>query len=147
MLGRVAALRVPLIEDEIEATFLTVDRTNFPCICLPARRSVFCGRQDDIDSIKDHLRNSTLNDKQPSFAIYGMPGVGKTSVALQFGYLCADNAWFDAVIWIRAENKTSCKQSFTDTARRLELLSPGGTTDHDANHQAVMTWLRKTSEW
>ncbi|KAI0113682.1 P-loop containing nucleoside triphosphate hydrolase protein [Nemania sp. FL0031] len=147
MLETAAALRAPsIVEDEFEASFVAANRSNFPCICLPPRRSFFHGRAETIKAMQDHLCSPDKKTFCRSFAVYGTPGAGKTGLALHFAYRCADENLFDAILWIRAETDLSCKQSFTEVADSLELIRHETGVDHDASVLAVITWLRKTKK-
>lgn len=99
-----------------------------------------------ISVMTDHLVVQEPCEDLWSVAVYGMPGVGKTAGALHFAYMCVDKQHFDAILWIKAENEMSCKSSFTEIARKLELVRLSGPQDHDISVLAVKNWLRKTGK-
>jgi len=57
----------------------------------------FLGREEELKTIEENFRNH--NSTQ---IIYGMGGVGKTQIALQYAYLHKND--YDAIIWLGASN-------------------------------------------
>jgi len=57
----------------------------------------FFGREEELKTLEENFRNH--NSAQ---IIYGMGGVGKTQIALQYAYLHKND--YDAIIWLGASN-------------------------------------------
>lgn len=94
-----------------------------------------------------HFNNGSQDANQPfrSLALYGIGGVGKSSVALRYAETRIRRMELDAMFWIAGEKEVNIRQSFTDIAVRLKL--PGAQLrDHDQNRTLVLDWLQNTSE-
>ncbi|EEP78975.1 predicted protein [Uncinocarpus reesii 1704] len=94
----------------------------------------------------DRYFNSGAEDSSQSFrslALYGIGGVGKSSVALRYAETRIHRKELDAMLWVAAEKEVTLRQSFTDFAMRLKL--PGAQPkDHDQNRTLVLDWLQNT---
>lgn len=74
------------------------DRAAFPLDNLPdIRTEHFYGRESSIEHIHTHLGNQT-DEKLRTYLIYGLRGVGKTQIALEFARRYKSK--FDAVFWV-----------------------------------------------
>lgn len=77
-----------------------------------------------------------------SFALHGMPGVGKTQTALSFVY---DNlTYFSAVFWISASTEQKTVQGFVEIARLLGLNNGIVSPEPVETVDAVKRWLGDT---
>jgi hypothetical protein len=96
----------------------------------------------------DRFFNNRAKDvSQPfrSLALYGIGGVGKSSVALRYAETRIHRKELDAMFWIAGEKDVTIRQSFTNIAVRLKL--PGAQPkDHDQNRTLVLDWLQNTGE-
>jgi hypothetical protein len=115
MLSTDANFRLASVQDTLPTNAI-VDRTTFPCDNLEPPRPVFGARVAEKGAMKEHLNRPDMNGVYRSYSIYGMPGVGKTALALRFAHDCLDAGLYDAVFWIRAEDAVSCSQSITEIA-------------------------------
>lgn len=62
---------------------------------LPAKSPVFAGRGPDLQDLLSQLAPDGPADGQPRVVVItGLPGVGKTEIALQAAHLALDNGWF-----------------------------------------------------
>ncbi|WP_051945175.1 FxSxx-COOH system tetratricopeptide repeat protein [Streptacidiphilus rugosus] len=91
---------------------------------LRLRNPSFTGRAAVLDLLRDQLRGqqrdrrSTVVLPTPQ-TLYGLGGVGKTQVALEYAHrFMAD---YDLVWWIEAEQPEQVAVSLTDLGRRLDL--------------------------
>ncbi|MFD0329263.1 FxSxx-COOH system tetratricopeptide repeat protein [Streptacidiphilus monticola] len=91
---------------------------------LRVRNPSFTGRAGVLDRLRDQLRDqqrdrrSTVVLPTPQ-TLYGLGGVGKTQVALEYAYrFMAD---YDAVWWIDAEQPEQVAVSLTELGTRLGL--------------------------
>lgn len=75
------------------------------------------------------------------FALYGMGGVGKTKIALQYAHSARNR--FDAILWASADNPIKLARSFLEIARLLSL-SPVNDSAQDAV-AAVSKLARRSS--
>ena len=101
------------------------DRPRFPGI-RPAiwnvklRNPAFTGRSEILDTLRDQLRDSNATVVLPTpTTLYGLGGVGKTQVALEYAHrFMAD---YDLVWWIEAEQSDQVMLSLAELAGRLKL--------------------------
>lgn len=117
-----------------------------PCYYIPfGLNEWLIGREDELRHVKDALDPQEGNRQSRSFALYGMGGVGKTAIALQ--YANSARTRYDAIFWISADNMIKMTQDFLEIAQKLELV-PKDRKSEDAN--AAMTkvkaWLNETSK-
>lgn len=111
-----------------------------PCYHVPySVNPRFWGRQDALEAVKQALGPNKDNKRQRSFALWGMGGVGKTQIALQ--YASESRQLFDTVLWISAENAIGSSQSFRDIARHVGLVQ----TDDES--EDAMAAMMKVKDW
>ncbi|KAL9104085.1 MAG: hypothetical protein Q9163_000937 [Psora crenata] len=119
----------------------TNEPASLPCfVPAPFRIARFFDRSDVIVQIEHFL------EKQKTFqslALWGMGGVGKSSIALRYAETKFHNGELDAMFWVRSEKDVTIRQSFTDIAMRLKLPNTN-PADHDENKIVVLNWLQYT---
>jgi len=104
----------------------------------------FSGRQDILNSLQSALGNASQSSPTKSMALFGMGGVGKTQIAIQYAHQSLDN--FDAVLWVAADNSIAIGQSFRDISEGLRLIKPGDEPqDTAAAVWRVKSWINSTS--
>ena len=79
----------------------------------PGRRVDLRGRASDIDQILHHLRTTTT-----PLAVHGLPGLGKSRLAVQAAETAAES--FDVAWWADARTPASFTRSLLDLARALD---------------------------
>ena len=85
---------------------------------LPHRRNRnFTGRKSFLENIHSQLSQEENSQRSSTVAIYGIGGVGKTQVALEYAYQCSKD--YSSVLWINAQSLQSVQRSFADIAQRL----------------------------
>jgi len=121
-------------------------KEKLPCYYLPfGIDGQFFGREDIVLKLQEALDPKEGAVGCKSFALYGMGGVGKTKVAMQ--YVNRSRTKFDAIFWISADNSFKLTQSFLEISRRLGL-SPDDDKAEDAVAaiSKVKNWLVETSK-
>ncbi len=93
--------------------------------------------------MEDHFNQVDPNQSFRSLAIYGLGGVGKSSVALRFAEAKFQKGELDALFWVYSEKLVTIRQSFTDIAMRLKLPD-ARAGDHEENLALVLNWLQHT---
>ena len=117
---RVSALESPPIPSNFQAT-------------VPVRNPCFCGRSEEMQSIAGHLQG--INNCCTYSAIWGLGGVGKTSIAVEYLWRFKDE-YNGGVFWISGENSSLFQISVGEMARQI------GTFENDFS-----TTLSKTLSW
>jgi tetratricopeptide (TPR) repeat protein len=100
---------------------------------VPARNPNFTGRAELLDQLAERLAPGGVTAVLPA-ALYGMGGIGKTQVAVEYIYQHLSD--FDIVWWIQA---AQIRAGLTELAQRLGL--PGSAEAHTAV-PAVLEALR-----
>ena len=99
----------------------------------------FTGRISELDQVKNAL--NIAYDNAPAYcALYGMPGLGKTQLALKYSILGMEEGRYAYIFWLSAATAEKLYQDFANMADFLCL--PG----HDNMDQArklriVRAWL------
>ncbi|KAI0100214.1 NB-ARC and TPR domain protein [Nemania sp. FL0031] len=122
------------------------EQATLPCFIYPTSRTLrVFDRTEQIIQMDRYFNNGTQDADQPfrSIALYGIGGVGKSSVALKYAETRIHRKELDAMFWIAGEKEVTIRQRFTDIAVRLKLPS-SHPTDHDRNRTLVLDWLQQT---
>lgn len=123
-----------------------IDETaKLPCIIHPPRLNRFFDRTDVVHKIIEYFSKFNWVSSFRSFALYGLGGVGKSSIALRYAETLVQNGGLDALFWVHSEKPVTISQSFTDIALRLRLPD-ARIKDHDENRALVLSWLQQTSK-
>ncbi|UKZ73821.1 hypothetical protein TrVFT333_001474 [Trichoderma virens FT-333] len=78
-----------------------------------------------------------------SIALFGLGGVGKSSIAVRYIEKKMGEKKYDVVFWVYGETTASLRQSFTDIALQLKL--PGAQPNsHNENLRMVQDWFQTT---
>jgi hypothetical protein len=114
------------------------------CHLIPSELNPrFWGRSDALEAVKATLDPERNTENLRSFALYGMGGVVKTQIALE--YANRNRERYDTILWIAAENTISLGQSIRDIARVLGLSkNEEDMQDTVAASLKVKGWLKDT---
>ncbi|TMR12152.1 tetratricopeptide repeat protein [Nonomuraea turkmeniaca] len=85
---------------------------------VPTRNAAFTGRDKTLETLRDQLVGGNQAVVLPQ-ALYGLGGVGKTAVALEYAYRF--RADYDVVWWVAAEQADLINPALAELARRLGL--------------------------
>lgn len=99
----------------------------------------FWGREQALQAIEAILNPDDEPNSLKSFTLYGMGGVGKTQIALQ--YANRNRERFNVILWVAADSTISIGQSFLNIARNLGLE----TTDEKI--QDAVAAILKVKGW
>ena len=105
---------------------------------LPRQNQFFCGRQDLLAVISARYAEGTHMQ-----GLYGMGGVGKTQMALQYAYTHFDE--YEMIWWINAENKATLQSGIAKFLSELKRL-PKGKNDDDVR-KTFLRYLNKHDDW
>lgn len=112
-------------------------QTDFKVLRYP-RNLIFYGRQEILETMNTNLKPSTSGIS--SFVLYGIGGIGKTQLALEYCYRYADQ--FDAIFWVGAETQDKLFQDFGTICQCLQLESQN-IPDERKLRELVKVWLRE----
>lgn len=105
----------------------------------------FSGREEALAEIHKILDDTNKDHDLRTFSLFGMGGVGKTQVALQYAKQVRSS--YDVIIWIAAENAYSLGQTARDAGQALNLFT---TEAENKDINGAMTrlrdWLRNTGK-
>lgn len=108
------------------------------------RNPFFTGREEILETLHVQLAVDHASARTRSCALYGLGGVGKTQIALEYAYRRALE--YRAVFWIKAEESETIRSSFLRIAEMLQLPE----RQHVEQLQvitAVQHWLARHSHW
>lgn len=91
--------------------------------------------------MRSHLDNRSVSNH--AFGLYGIPGVGKSSAALQFLNQNAER--FKYCFWVYAETEHKIKKSMDGIASHISLDTTSDTRDRTAKH--IKEWLQTNTGW
>jgi DNA-binding SARP family transcriptional activator len=107
---------------------------------MPARNPHFTGRDDMLTELRRRLHGD--ENTLVVHALYGLGGVGKTQLALEYAHRFA--ADYELVWWIDAEQSVLIPDQLTRLAERLGL-PPGPTVFETVNR--LLAELRSRAGW
>lgn len=102
----------------------------------------FFGQRQALDECKRNLTGDGGLTGLRSYALYGVGGVGKTSIALQFAY--ESKGAYRVILWFAADAVAKLAQGFSEVATTLcPQRSPTNSTQLRV---PLKTWLHQTGE-
>jgi hypothetical protein len=111
---------------------------------LPISTSTFVGREDELRAMANAL--DPRKPGQKGLVLYGMPGAGKTQLALH--YIEKHHKLFSSIFWITASSAEATSSSFSEAARLVLSSWPSAdlpNTYHEQDDQKrVVSRLRST---
>lgn len=125
-----------------------VDRLMTYWFGVPYPRNLgFVGRDETLMRILKSLepnspdRSASVPRKVPRiFGLHGLPGIGKTHVAIEFAYRYQEE--FSYIFWIAADSEEKLEQGFVNIARSVGLTSRTAMEDKDKTISLARLWLR-----
>jgi len=109
---------------------------------LPARNPNFTGREDLLVWLAEHLKASSAAAVVHAQAMYGLGGIGKTQLAVEYAHRHQAN--YDLVWWIVAEQPLAIPGQLVGLARRLGLPDAPEQTE---TIQSLWDELRRRDRW
>jgi len=109
------------------------------------RNPHFTGR----DELLTHLREKLLERKPKQYnhriAIYGMGGVGKSQIAIEYVYRYQAN--YRAIFWLTASDQAALLSGFQEIGALTRCTSALINVNPTEAAQAVLRWLREQEGW
>jgi len=101
-------------------------RTIPPVWNVPTRNAAFTGRNAVLEKLRDQLTGTSKAVVLPQ-ALYGLGGVGKTQVALEYAHRYMAN--YDVVWWVSAEQRDMVNPALAQLAQRLGIRVGDSVTE------------------
>jgi tetratricopeptide (TPR) repeat protein len=108
------------------------------------RNPNFTGREDELKALRKSLLAGETAALLAAQAIYGLGGVGKTQLAVEYAY--RHRVDYEVVWWIRSEDLTTLASDYAGLAARLDLPEKDAT-EQRVIVEAVKEWLRLNRGW
>lgn len=103
---------------------------------LPPRHGQLChGRDSELKQLTQLLIPESAQETLRVACLYGMRGVGKTHLALEYASSHIDD--YDIILWVAAENSLKLQQSFAAIAHGM------GLADDSVQHPAQLPEIVK----
>ena len=140
-LGRLLGLSEAEIRQLLEASLTALS----PHWSVPYQRNVFfTGRDTQLDQLHQLLHTDHAVALTQSYTLYGLGGIGKTQIALEYAYRYSLE--YSAVFWIEGETVESILASLGRIAGHLQLPEHGNS-DQQQMVAAVQHWLTTNGTW
>ncbi|KAF2177994.1 TPR-like protein [Zopfia rhizophila CBS 207.26] len=105
----------------------------------------FWGREDALNALQEALSPEQKSHQLRTFALYGMGGVGKTHIALQYANRHRES--YKIILWVTADNIINMGQSFREIAKLLGLSqTEQEMQDTQGCMLKVKNWLTEASD-
>jgi hypothetical protein len=118
-------------------------KAKLPCYLITyPQNPIFRGRRKILDRMSEALK--PIPGKLMSYALYGLGGVGKTQLALEFAYSHLE--WFKAIFWISAPSRAKLAQGILDAAQELGFTDTGVSLDENKAIKNMMSWLASCND-
>ncbi len=105
---------------------------------VPQRNKNFTGRVGLLRELREHLTKDSTTTAVLQHALYGLGGVGKTQLAMEYAYRFQGE--YEVVWWISADQPSLIRSTLASLAPHLELPATGRTDEAVA---AVLDALRR----
>src|SRR5271154_3311529 len=115
---------------------------------MPYQRNPhFTGRDELLSLLNEKLRDTSAKKYSHRVAIYGMGGVGKTQLAIEYVY--RNQTKYHSIFWISSADQAALLSGFQDIARATECVSNLDSTSVNPTEvaKAVLSWLQTQQGW
>jgi DNA polymerase III delta prime subunit len=103
----------------------------------------FTGREAQLDQLGKWLKSSSTQWTVRCL-IHGMPGVGKSQLALEFAQRAFETQEYSYILWISASTEEKLTQGFVSLLDKLNIRDT--SPDQNARVVATREWLERSHE-
>jgi tetratricopeptide (TPR) repeat protein len=144
--ANVKALRQDLAVIREQSTATIFDSSVNNQFVVPHQRNMhFTGRERLIAAVRDELNKSTLRAWSHRIALYGLGGVGKTQLALEYAYTFKQD--YNGVYWISAVSQATLFSGFQEIAKQTRCVAKPENLKPSALAEQVLRWLNEEENW
>jgi tetratricopeptide (TPR) repeat protein len=109
------------------------------------RNPYFLGRDDLLRELRQKLQETNPRKYNHRIAVYGMGGVGKTQLTIE--YVHRHEKDYDNIYWISAFDQAALLSGFQEIGSRTGCLSMGTSLKSIEAARNVLSWLRRQKNW
>ena len=109
------------------------------------RNAYFTGREKLLALLHTELSRETTNRWNHRLAIYGLGGVGKTQLALEYAYSQREN--YNGVYWLSAVSQATLFSGFQEIAIQTSCITQSPTLKPSELAAQVLRWLNRDQKW
>jgi tetratricopeptide (TPR) repeat protein len=136
----VQGLRERQRSESMEAQFSTSD------FLVPYQRNEnFTGRQKLMDALRIKLCEVAPKQWNHRVALYGLAGIGKTQIALEYVY--AQQANYKQLFWINGFDEATFFSGFQEIAKWTSCVSEYRNLKPAQTAERVLHWLNQREDW
>jgi len=113
---------------------------------VPYPRNVnFTGRKSLLTALREKLCDIAPSSWNHRVALYGLGGVGKTQLAIEYAH--SHRSDYDGIYWINAVSEATVLAGFQDIARRTRCVESTQHLNPSELAQRVLQWLNLHQSW
>jgi len=113
---------------------------------VPYQRNVhFTGREKLLATVHNELSKELPQRWNHRLALYGLGGVGKTQLALEYAYSHKEN--YHGVYWLSAVSQATLFSGFQEIAVQTSCIAKSGTLKPSEIAVQVLKWLNREEKW
>ena len=129
-----------------ERTIAVTEMSQDNKFIVPYRRNVhFTGRAELLKNLDMKLSDTTEKEWNHRVALYGLGGIGKTQLALEYVHSRKDN--YERIYWISAVNKGTLLAGYQDIAKRTNCVPAVSELKASEVAEKVLEWLKFQKSW
>ena len=105
----------------------------------------FTGRQSLLAKLCEKLCDTAPKQYNHRVALYGLGGVGKTQIALEYVY--THRALHDRIYWLSGVDQATLLSGFQEIAKRTRCIDETMDLNPSDVAKSVLSWLNQQSDW
>jgi hypothetical protein len=114
-----------------------------------SRNGLFTGQEEILEIIHKKLVLEARSDLTSSYVLYGLGGVGKTQIAIEYSY--RHRADFDIIYWLRADNYETLLMSYlrlynNPSFKTFSCLNLGDENNSESIAMQIKSWFENCQD-